>query len=638
MGSFPLVPWLRPRKTQLLRALLFAVLWLALLDFPQDVAGQELDVSWMRCLGYFLTHRTPCGVDYVWTYGPLGFFVNVVYQENLFWWKYTWELCVKFAFAWILLRWTIVPRVAWIRASYLLVVFLFLPNSLDTLYLFCLLLLGLLPLCDARCRTPCWLLTATILLAILSLTKFTFLLVGVSVWTVVLLAPVLGWRRRAALAVGYPLVLAMVWCLLGQPLANILRFLASSWEVARGYGGAMSAEGDPYMLYLAGAAGLLVFLFLASYFSSLLCRRESLLGCVLLCVCLFLVWKHGFVRQSSHAPYFFAFLLFVPFAIEGLLAGQTTRFFRVALLTTLVAIGIFGRGPIPAAGLWLNRFVTNGAFVLAPVQRKRDLVQAEEKLAHEWALPELGRWVGEESVDLLSSGQGVVFLNNFSYRPRPIFQSYSAYTPDLLERNAAFYRSEGAPSFVLCRWQPIDGRFPAMEDGAALLEIFCRYRLVAQEKGFLLLKRRSDDGSGAVEPPILLQRTIAFEEEVRLDQLGSAPKLLSLHIEDTLRGRITKALFRSPTLSMQVNTSDGRSYSFRLIQGMTETGFLVDPMIRDHDDLAALYRGHPLPRIHSLSIHVEADARSCFRDRISLIVRSDERLLGTMPPQKSLGN
>jgi hypothetical protein len=636
MGSFSLVPWLSPWKSQLLRALLFALLWLALLDFPQEVAGQELDASWMRCLGHFLIHRTPCGVDYVWTYGPLGYFVNVVYQEHLFWWKYAWELCVKFAFTWMLLRWAIVPRAAWIRASYVLVVFLFLPGSLDTLYLFCLLLLGLLPLCDARCRTPWCLVVATVLLAMLSLTKFTFLLVGV--WTVVLLAPVLGWRRRAALAVGYPLLLAILWTLLGQALANIPRFLASSWEVARGYGDSMSAEGDPDMLYLAGVALLLFFILLASYFASLLRRRESLLGSILLCVCLFLVWKHGFVRQSSHAPYFFAFLLFAPFAVEGLLAEQTTHFFRIALLTALVAIGIFGRGSIPAADLWLNRLVANGAYVLAPAQRKRDLAQAEEKLAHEWALPELRRWVGEESVDLFSSAQGVVFLNRFNYEPRPLFQSYSAYTPDLLQRNATFYRSEGAPLFVLCRWQPIDGRFPALEDGAALLEIFQRYRLVAQEKGFLLLKRRSDYRVGAVEHPILLQRTIAFDEEVRLDELGSAPKLLSLHLEDTLRGRITKALFRSPTLSLQINTTDGRSHSFRLIQGMVETSFLVDPLIRDHDDLAALYGGQPLPRIHSLSIHVEADARSCFRDPISLIVRSDERLMGTEPAPKSLGN
>ena len=39
--------------------------------------------------------------------------------------------------------------------------------------------------------------------------------------------------------------------------------------------------------------------------------------------------------------------------------------------------------------------------------------------------------VAGESIDILSVGQGLLLLHGFDYRPRPIFQGYSAYTPRL---------------------------------------------------------------------------------------------------------------------------------------------------------------------------------------------------------------
>lgn len=105
--------WRQTHKAKLYRGLVFLLLWLALLDFPRDVAGDELDFSWMQCLGHFLKNRAQCGVDYVWTYGPLGYFTQAVYDADLFWWKFVWELIVKFIFAWILLRWATMLGSGW---------------------------------------------------------------------------------------------------------------------------------------------------------------------------------------------------------------------------------------------------------------------------------------------------------------------------------------------------------------------------------------------------------------------------------------------------------------------------------------------------------------------------------------------
>ncbi len=314
-------------------------------------------------------------------------------------------------------------------------------------------------------------------------------------------------------------------------------------------------------------------------------------------------------------------MVVVPFAADGLLGGPRTRPIRVLLLASTIVLGILGRG-IPLPVPWAGRLLTNGIFALAPTRLARLLEVEQKVLADEWALPKICSIVGDRPVDLLTYSQGVLFLNHLNYHPRPIFQSYSAYTPDSMEVNADYYRGERAPDFVLCRLEPIDNRFPAMEDCAALLEILRRYRFVAREKGLLLLERRDDKPPRAADPPLLLQKDITFDEVIRLDEFGASAKLLSIHVTDTFRGRLTKALFRSAHLSLNVTTTDGEKHSFRLIPSMAETSFLVDPLLRNHDDLESYFLGKPLPRIRMLSIHAGPEARNCFENRPSIAVRS----------------
>jgi hypothetical protein len=630
MGRLAPFEWLLSHKARCSHALLFLLLWLSLLDFPREISIQTIDANWILCLGHFLANRYQCGVDYVWTYGPLGYLVHPVYDPDLFWWKYLWEVSIKLAMAWLLAAWADRLRPGWTRAIFVLMTLLFLLGAVDALYLFCLIMLGLLPLRDERWRRSERLAVVAILLAVLALTKFTFLLLGTAVWGVVTLMPGLNGRRRVALAAGYPLAWMIGWLLLGQSPHNVSRFLASSWEIVRGYGEAMVTEGSPRTVYIAGAALILFLVLLASYPFTQARRWEDRLGVSLLCASMFLAWKHGFIRQDRlHEYHFFGYLLFVPFAVEGLrgsAAGPPSRF-RAGLAAALVLIGVLCRGPIPRPTDWLQRLCFNGIIVLTPERYKRSLDKQQEALAAEWALQETQQRVGESPADLISLAQGVLLLNRLTYRPRPIFQSYSAYTSDLLERNAAFYRSERAPPFVLCQLAPIDGRFPAMEDGPLLLELLYRYRPMSREKGFLLLKRRADaDTAGSKTHPVLLQRTITFDEEVRLDELGSMPKLLSVHLENTLLGRLRAFLFRSPLLFLELQTPEGGTYSYRLIPGMAGSDFLLDPLLRDQADLEALYAGKPLPRVQSFSLHVAPEARRYFQERLAITVRGAEGL------------
>jgi hypothetical protein len=617
------------RAALLLAGLAGLALWLGLLDFAGWVGGQGLDPSWMQCLGYFLEHRLQAGVDWVFTYGPLGSFVCPVYYPGLFWWKYAWELAVKAALAAVLLA-----LAAWLpgwvsRAAYLALLLVLLPGTVDTVYLLGVVAVGLLPLLAER-RRGAALLGGGPLLAALALTKFTFLLLAVAAWLVWIIVLGRDRPRRAAAWLSFPLALVAFWCLAGQRLSNVPAFLGGSLQITVGYGDAMCEDGAGRHVRLALAAFALLLVFLATYPWAALRRGRNLAGLALLALSLGLVWKHGFVRQASHAHYFFAYAPFVPFAAMALLGPAPRRLLLGLLVAALVGVCWSGGRDTPSLADWWGRLRDNGRALLAPRSFEGRWAADRAARAAEWALPNITAQVGQSTVDEFSCSPDVLLLNGLNYRPRPAFQSYTAYTPALLAANAAFYRGEQAPEYVLWHFEAIDDHPPALEDGPALLEVFRRYRLVQSEKGFLLLQRRPDSPPPAPRGRVLRQQALAFGEELDLSGLPPGPQVVTIGVRDSLRGRVRKVLYHAPPLFLRLKTDDGRRHTYRLIPATAAAGFLLNPLLRSDEDVAMLYRGEALPRVRSLSVHVGPGGEACYEGQIQVTVRDEAPLI---PPR-----
>jgi len=84
---------------------------------------------------------------------------------------------------------------------------------------------------------------------------------------------------------------------------------------------------------------------------------------------------------------------------------------------------------------------------------------------------EVRRAIGDSHVDLIGYSQGLLHLNGFEHRTRPVIQSYSAYTPFLAERNRAFLATDRAPAFLVASLETVDGRYPAQDDAPLLARL-----------------------------------------------------------------------------------------------------------------------------------------------------------------------
>src|SRR5262249_9336523 len=90
-------------------------------------------------------------------------------------------------------------------------------------------------------------------------------------------------------------------------------------------------------------------------------------------------------------------------------------------------------------------------------ERRQEFDEYQRSLRTQDGLPEL-----TGTVDSYSFNQSAVLVHGWNYRPRPIFQSYTAYTETLAKLNAEFLKGDKAPDYILFEIAPIDGRFPAM--------------------------------------------------------------------------------------------------------------------------------------------------------------------------------
>src|SRR6202040_4372562 len=79
---------------------------------------------------------------------------------------------------------------------------------------------------------------------------------------------------------------------------------------------------------------------------------------------------------------------------------------------------------------------------------------------------------------------------NNEWNPRPIIQSYSAYTPALVRLNEQHLRGPDAPEWVLFDLQSIDGRLPSLDDGLSWPALLDNYAFTSYNGHFVLMHKK----------------------------------------------------------------------------------------------------------------------------------------------------
>lgn len=578
----------------LLAVLLTGLLWPSLVSFPFK-PETSLDASWQLVLIHAHAQGWQFGRDLIFTWGPWGFLNSVFHFGGVSATpKLIWETAGKLLLAVGLVGLTF--RLPWWRQT-LFVAVCALVNwfFLDVVFLVVIALavvVELLPSDRPAWRRLLW----TAALALLAQIKFIYAVAALAGVCAAAGAGVTrrDWRAAAVVPGGFALAFLLFWMLAGQNPDNLLPYFRLSWEISRGYADAMMVD-EPLGVFLCGVALLLAAsLFVWRLFQRPTDRSFSVAAALFLGFTWFLVWKHGFTRADGHVFGFFFYTLLVAIVLPGV-CFPNCRWHWFDLTAALAILGasltnadLVSKSPLVAG----SRLLNNSRALLRPAQWpawwENSLAEARE--AH--GLPEVRRVVGSASVDVFNHAQGAALLNGLNYVPRPVFQSYSAYTPRLLRLNLRFYQSSRAPDFVLWNHASIDFRFPTLDDSLLVAELARGYELVLEEGGFLLLKRIRPLPAGRFERHLLHAQGASLDEDITVPTVRDRALWLQADLSLSKLGRLRAALYKPPLLHMVVTDDSGRQTAWRMLPRVAEEGLILQPFLESLSDFAAFLRGH----------------------------------------------
>lgn len=601
--------------------LAFVLLWLDLFSLPLAPVGPALDLSWCGALVHFSALKLQFGKDIIFTYGPLGHLISFVYTGELFPARVIWEYASKTLFAAILCA-TIVSLPRFWRLPFFLFLLLFIwvdPIS-DALYFLVITCVTALLFQHGVSRISLNAFAGA-LFAVCSLIKFTYFLVcGFAL--VLLVIFYLSRSRRAGaitLIVTFVSCVLLCWALAGQTYGNFPSYLITSFDIAFGYKNAMGLPAASAWIVAAGVAAA----FLALVQCVLVFWNAPRLP--VLCVVLFyagetfLSWNRAFVRADDHVLSFFALC---PVALLTLLiAVKPTGLIKRTVYSINVLIGLVCLSGIllqkPTAithclSDTISRMTAACRAAVAPhaVARRLRTQLIDVKAAN--TLPRVRAAVRDETIDVFGYEQGTVLLNDLNYTPRPVFQGYSAYTPGLIAANTAFYSSARAPAFVLLKYQPIDDRYPALEDAGVLRQLLFNYTPLFEEGGYTLWKRVSDPKPNFPVPSST--QSLAFDEVCPVPPEKNI--WVELEVLQSIRGRLLGFLYKPPPVEIHVNDSQGGQTVHRLIPRMSAGGFIISPQLETERDLLQSALGGFGSSAVSFLIHVPRESRRFFQRHV----------------------
>lgn len=581
-----------PRKRTLWlwleRSVLFLLVATCIFTFPNKPT-YDLDASWRMALGRFFLDGLQFGRDVVFTYGPLGFLMGKTYSGLIFWGLLAWQVIATGIFATLILYWGERLK-GWSRLGFFAFMVLFGVTYEDALHML-MIALAVFELLRRVDHPWHWSTSLLLLmLALQSVAKFTNLLLALlGVATVTGLAL---WRHRRGTAfrllAWYVGGFLLGWILCGQNPLNLPAYFANSWHVSEGYQEVMGVATPAAPLWKALVILAVLYGYLGLNLFTQRDRSRSVAATLILGVFIHLNWKHGFVRSDGHMVGFF-YCALLPITLFPTLLDETGPYLRLkrwALVGAGVLCVLGIRDTIPSlvdsARVILQARLQgnfNRAWHVADLREDYDMLLTRELALYD--LPRTRAIVGNRSVDVFGHDQASVIYNKFNYHPRPVFQSYSAYTPELAKLNADFYLSERAPDFVLLRVSSIDGRLPAMDDSAVLYLLTQRYHFILNEKFFQLWQKNPAPIEPTPAPRVIERRALAIGEPWSLADHNQEPLWVRIDLRPSLLGRLRTFFYKPPVLQLAIEDIHNLTRTYRMPAPIGRAGFIINPIIED---------------------------------------------------------
>ena len=581
-----------------IHVILWIVLFITIISvwvpFAPSMPAASLDPSWVFGMNEAVAQDLSFGKEMIFTFGPYAAIYTTAYHPTTDFMIMAGSLYLAVFYTAYLLILMRGVRWRWVLSFCALLAGLM--YSRDILLYSLPLLIGLLIfkiyfLCKGRQYkklTPLYIALLFTPLGLLPLIKGSVLILAEL--TVVLCASLFIVNKHRLLAIVCllsPIVSMLIfWTLSGQSLVNLPTYFISMAPIISGYTEAMASNGPitQVILYLMASVILLLTITLQKQIPN----TSKIFLFAVYFVFLFLSFKAGFVRHDGHALSAGTAILTAALLLPLI--------FNNWMILPVIVITLF-------SGLYINNQYAHTSFksfsdkakstyqtawygIKNRIDNKNDLRHefdtAVSSLRKEAAFPIL-----PGSTDIYSYNQTYLIASGNTWSPRPVFQSYSVYTPALAEINRKHLLGNQAPDNIIFKVEPIDGRLPSMEDGVSWPILLKNYSPTHIEKDFLFLVKKENTNTIDESLKLTTEKHI-FGERVNLPY-SKLPIFAQIEIKPTIFGRLMSILYKPSQLNILLELNNGIKKQYRIISGMTKSGFVISPLIENTAEFGMLY-------------------------------------------------
>jgi hypothetical protein len=207
--------------------------------------------------------------------------------------------------------------------------------------------------------------------------------------------------------------------------------------------------------------------------------------------------------------------------------------------------------------------------------------------------PDVLQAIGGRTVEAVPYSIDLIRANGLDWRPRPMIQTLTAYTPTLDSLNAAHVASERSASRVLLEYAPVDGRHPFLEDPLSMRTLVDYYDCILVEENVAVLTRRSSRRFG---PEAKLRETTAIWGEWTdvPDVPAETRRMVGVHIRPSPWGRVRTFALRLAPVFIEARFAGGRRRTARVVPYTLVNGALFESMPENLAEVSRSF-GEPGP-------------------------------------------
>jgi hypothetical protein len=577
---------------------------LLMLCFPQfePLTDTGIDPPLLWAYNYFFAHSIQSGVDVLFTHGPLALLINPLVMGHNFETTLiiTSAVYLLFFYAWLELG-RHVREGKWVSTF---LVLLILGHLVPMVYLLAGLTVGGILLYHEKGRVF-WLIVAcfSAVLGFYIKAGFGFLaFFPIYAYAAIYFLRYKRYTIPVICVIGPIVAYVIIWLAIYGNLHGLGKFLYATYELAKGNSdGASLYPINNWTLLFAAALCIIALPFVIH-------QRRIYLLFALFALSLFGTWKHGFSREdTAHVK---GSIIFLVMALGLVLIYMQRRkpvhLVFLSIPPVLLYINMMGFAAQPPTYYMQAMNFTN--FYNEVLNRDEYCKSFEGKVRQNLEASKLDeetrRLIGNSTIDIYPFDFSFVPANGLNWKPRPVLQTYAAYTTWLDKQNANHFDSNQAPDFILWHLSgdmhgqiaSIDNRYLLNDEPQGILSILNHYKLVRKTNRIMLFQKTNE--AVLSQTKVLSKQSSEWGKWIDVPAVQDGILRVKLNPKGTMLRSLTRFLYKDGAYFAEYKLASNEVRKFRIVLSNAVDGIWVNPLIIHASDS---FMEYPVTQIRFLA-------------------------------------